>query len=286
VFCDQAGRRGPRFEAMAALRVAIAGAAGRMGRTLVGAVLAAPDLELVAALERADEPHLGRDAGELLGAPCGVRIGAGAEQAASACDVFVDFTRPEATLAHLVACRRHGVPMVIGTTGFSEAQKAEIAQAARDIAIVMSPNFSVGVNVAFRLIEVAARALGPGYDVEILEAHHRHKVDAPSGTALRMGEGVARALGRDLQQCAVYAREGITGERKSETIGFSTIRGGDIVGEHTVMFIGSGERLEISHRASSRANFAHGALRAARFVRDRTRGLFDMADVLGFTESA
>jgi len=172
--------------------------------------------------------------------------------------------------------------MVIGTTGFSEPQKARIGEAARDIAIVMSPNFSIGVNVAFRLLETAAKALGKGYDVEIVEAHHRHKVDAPSGTALRMGEVVARALGRDLKKHAVYGREGVTGEREDETIGFATVRGGDLVGDHTVMFIGAGERLEIAHRASSRANFATGALRAARFVAPRKNGLFDMADVLGF----
>jgi 4-hydroxy-tetrahydrodipicolinate reductase len=196
--------------------------------------------------------------------------------------VLVDFTRPEATVANLAACRNQGVNMVIGTTGFNEAQKQAIAMAARDIAIVMSPNFSIGVNVAFRLLEVAARALGKGYDVEIIEAHHRHKVDAPSGTALRMGEVVAQALGRDLKKHAVYGREGVTGERKEETIGFATVRGGDLVGDHTVMFIGAGERLEISHRASSRSNFASGALRAARFVAARKTGLFDMADVLGF----
>ncbi|HXF67769.1 MAG TPA: 4-hydroxy-tetrahydrodipicolinate reductase, partial [Burkholderiales bacterium] len=258
-------------------------AAGRMGRALLEALARAPDLALAAALERTGDTHLGRDAGELIGAPaCGVRIGADADEAAAACDVFVDFTRPEATLAHLDACRGRGTRMVIGTTGFSEAQKAEIARAAREIAIVMSPNFSVGVNVALRLLEIAASSLGRGYDVEIVEAHHRHKVDAPSGTALRMGEVVARALGRDLKRHAVYGREGMTGERAEEAIGFATVRGGDIVGEHTVMFIGAGERLEISHRASSRANFANGALRAARFVASRTHGFFDMADVLGF----
>jgi 4-hydroxy-tetrahydrodipicolinate reductase len=196
--------------------------------------------------------------------------------------VFVDFTRPDGTIAHLAACRKQRINMVIGTTGFGEAQKKEIAAAARDIAIVMSPNFSVGVNVAFRLLDVASRALGRGYDVEIVEAHHRHKVDAPSGTALRMGDVVAQALGRDLKRHAVYGREGVTGERTEETIGFATVRGGDLVGDHTVMFIGDGERLEISHRASSRANFARGALRAARFIATKKSGLFDMADVLGF----
>ena len=267
---------------MAQIKLAVAGSSGRMGRALVEAVLGAPDLALAAALEQKGHAHVGKDAGELAGAPCGVRIGDDVARAIASATVLVDFTRPEGTIAHLAACRKQGVNMVIGTTGFGEAQKKEIAAAARDIAIVMSPNFSVGVNVAFRLLEVAARALGKGYDVEIVEAHHRHKVDAPSGTALRMGEVVAQALGRDLKKHAVYGREGVTGERKEETIGFATVRGGDLVGDHTVMFIGAGERLEISHRASSRANFASGALRAARFVASRKSGLFDMADVLGF----
>ena len=267
---------------MARIRLAVAGSSGRMGRALVEAVLGAPDLRLVAALEQKGNAHVGKDAGELVGAPSGVRIADDVARAIAGADVFVDFTRPDGTIAHLAACRKQGVNMVIGTTGFGEAQKKEIAAAARDIAIVMSPNFSVGVNVAFRLLEVAARTLGKGYDVEIMEAHHRHKVDAPSGTALRMGEVVAQALGRDLKQQAVYGREGVTGERKDETIGFATVRGGDLVGDHTVMFIGAGERLEISHRASSRANFARGALRAARFVATKKSDLFDMADVLGF----
>jgi len=235
----------------------------------------------VAALEQKGNAHVGKDAGELIGAPSGVRIADDIAKAIAGADVFIDFTRPEGTIVHVAACRKQGIGMVIGTTGFSETQKKEIAAAARDIAIVMSPNFSVGVNVAFRLLEVAARVLGKGYDVEIMEAHHRHKVDAPSGTALRMGEVVAQALGRDLKKHAVFGREGVTGERKDETIGFATVRGGDLVGDHTVMFIGAGERLEISHRASSRANFAGGALRAARFVATKKSGLFDMADVLG-----
>lgn len=269
---------------MANLKITIAGASGRMGRTLVEAVLRASDLKLAAALEQKGSPDVGKDAGELVGSPCGVKIGDDAAKAISGCDVLVDFTRPEGALAHVAACRKQGVNMVIGTTGFSAAQKKEIADAARDVAIVMSPNFSVGVSVAFRLLEVAARALGKGYDIEIVEAHHRHKVDAPSGTALRMGEVVAQALGRDLKQTAIYGREGVTGERKDETIGFASVRGGDLVGDHSVMFIGSGERLEISHRASSRANFANGALRAARFVVSKKTGLFDMADVLGFAK--
>jgi 4-hydroxy-tetrahydrodipicolinate reductase len=266
---------------MAALNLTIAGASGRMGRALVDAVLRASDLKLAAALEQKGNPNVGKDAGELSGSPCGVRIGDDIAKGIAGCDVFLDFTRPEGTVAHLAVCRKHGVRMVIGTTGFSDEQKKGLADAARELAIVISPNFSVGVNVAFRLLDVAARALGRGYDIEIVEAHHRHKADAPSGTALRMGEVVAQALGRDLRKSAIYGREGVTGERKDETIGFAAVRGGDLVGEHSVMFIGTGEQLEISHRASSRANFANGALRAARFVVSQKNGLFDMADVLG-----
>lgn len=266
---------------MATTKITIAGASGRMGRALLEAVLQVRDLKLTAALEQTGSPAVGKDAGEFTGTPCGVKIGDGVAAALAGCTVLVDFTRPEGTLAHLAACRQQGVRMVIGTTGFSDAQKQTIADAARDIAIVMSPNFSVGVNVAFRLLDLAAKALGPGYDVEIVEAHHRHKVDAPSGTALRMGEVVARALGRDLGKTARYGREGVTGERKDETIGFATVRGGDIVGDHSVLFIGKGEQLEIKHHAASRGNFALGALRAARFVATQKSGLFDMADVLG-----
>jgi len=267
---------------MTMLKVAVAGSSGRMGRALLETVLQSGDLKLVAALEARGNPAVGKDAGELVGSPCGVKVSDDAVKAVTGCDVLIDFTRPEGTAAHLAACRKQGVRMVIGTTGFSEVRKQSIADAARDIAIVMSPNFSVGVNVAFRLLAVAAAALGKGYDVEIVEAHHRHKVDAPSGTALRMGEVVAQALGRDLAKVAVYGREGVTGERKDETIGFATVRGGDTVGDHSVMFIGAGERLDISHHASSRANFAGGALRAARWVASKKTGLFDMADVLGF----
>jgi 4-hydroxy-tetrahydrodipicolinate reductase len=269
---------------MATLNILIAGASGRMGRALIEAVLRSSDLKLAAALELKGSPDTGKDAGELVGSPCGVKISDDGAKALARGGVLVDFTRPEATLEHLAACRKQGVNLVIGTTGFSAAQKKEITDAARDMAVVMSPNFSVGVNVAFRLLDVAARSLGKGYDVEIAEAHHRHKVDAPSGTALRMGEVVAQALGRDLKRDAVYGREGVTGERKDNTIGFATVRGGDLVGEHSVMFIGTGERLEISHRASSRANFAHGALRAARWVAAKKSGLYDMADVLGFAK--
>jgi len=195
--------------------------------------------------------------------------------------VLIDFTRPEGTLAHLQICRALGVNAVIGTTGFTEAQKLEIAEAAADIAIVMAPNMSVGVNVTLKLLEMAAKALSTGYDIEIIEAHHRHKVDAPSGTALKMGEVIADALGRDLKDCAVYAREGVTGEREPSSIGFATIRGGDIVGDHTVLFAGIGERIEITHKSSSRSTYAQGSLRAVRFLSGRKNGLFDMADVLG-----
>ena len=195
--------------------------------------------------------------------------------------MLIDFTRPEGTLAHLQACRERGVQMVIGTTGFDEAGKAAIAGAAREIAIVMAPNMSVGVNVVLQLLRTAAAALAEGYDIEIVEAHHRHKVDAPSGTALAMGEAVAGALGRELKACAIYGREGVTGERDPSTIGFATVRGGDIVGDHTVMFCGTGERIEIAHKSSSRATYAQGSLRAARFLRDRASGLYGMDAVLG-----
>lgn len=264
------------------MNIAIAGASGRMGRTLIEAVLRTEDVKLAAALEQKGNAHVGRDAGELAGSPCGVKVTDDIAAGIRGCDVLIDFTRPEGTLAHVAACGRLGVKMVIGTTGFSAGGRAGIAEAARAIAIAMAPNFSVGVNVMLRLIDVAARSLGSGYDVEIFEAHHRHKVDAPSGTALRMGEVVAQALGRDLRQSAIYGREGVTGERKDDTIGFATVRGGDMVGDHSVMFIGTGERLDVAHRATSRANYATGALRAARFVMDRQNGLYDMADVLGF----
>ena len=263
------------------MKVAIAGSSGRMGRVLIESVVNAPDAHLAAALEQPGNTFVGKDAGELVGERCGVVISADAGQALIGCDVLIDFTRPEGTLAHLAACRKLGVRLVIGTTGFNDTQKQVIADAAREISIAMAPNFSVGVSVTFKLLDVAARALNEGYDVEIVEAHHRHKVDAPSGTALRMGEIVANALGRDLKTSAVYGREGVTGERKSETIGFATVRGGDVVGDHTVMFLGTGERIEITHRSNSRATYAQGALRAARFLLDRQSGLYDMQDVLG-----
>jgi 4-hydroxy-tetrahydrodipicolinate reductase len=262
------------------MKVAIAGASGRMGQMLIDAVSTAPDLTLVAALDRTDSPLAGRDAGEPLGRATGVRVTADLAALAGA-DVLIDFTRPEATLAHLAACRAAGVAMVIGTTGFDDAGKRTIADAAREIAIVFAPNMSVGVNATFKLVEVATRMLAEGYDIEIIEAHHRHKVDAPSGTALKMGEMVAGALGRPLDELAVYERHGHTGERRAGSIGFATIRGGDIVGDHTVLFAGAGERIEITHRSSSRQSYATGSLRAARFLAGRTHGLFDMFDVLG-----
>jgi 4-hydroxy-tetrahydrodipicolinate reductase len=243
----------------APLRVAVAGSSGRMGQMLIEAVNAAPDCTLAGTLD----------------------IGADVRTGLANAQVLIDFTRPEGTLAHLAACRELGVKAVIGTTGFSDEQKAAIAEHAKHIAIVMAPNMSVGVNVVFKLLDMAARALAEGYDIEIVEAHHRHKVDAPSGTALKMGEVVAAALGRDLKDCAVYAREGVTGERDPSSIGFATVRGGDIVGDHTVMFCGTGERIEITHKSASRATYAQGSLRAARFLADKPAGLFGMDHLLG-----
>jgi 4-hydroxy-tetrahydrodipicolinate reductase len=263
----------------APLGIAIAGATGRMGQMLIEAVRASDDLRLTGALDRPDSPALGQDAA-YPGPSAGVSVTADLRQGLNGAQVLIDFTRPEGTLSHLKLCRELGVHAVIGTTGFSEAQKAEIAAIAKDIAIVMAPNMSVGVNVTLKLLEMAAKALSTGYDIEIIEAHHRHKVDAPSGTALKMGEVIAGALGRDLKDCAVYAREGVTGERDPSSIGFATIRGGDIVGDHTVLFAGTGERIEITHKSSSRATYAQGSLRAARFLAQQHHGLFDMFDVL------
>ena len=263
------------------ISVAVAGASGRMGRMLVEAIDTAADLHLTGALDVATSPALGSDATAFLGRSSGVAVTADLPTGLAGAQVLIDFTRPEGTLAHLAACRELGVAAVIGTTGFSEPQKAAIAEHARHLPIVMAPNMSVGVNVVFKLLEVAARALHEGYDIEIVEAHHRHKVDAPSGTALKMGEVIAAALGRDLQSCAVYAREGVTGERDPSSIGFATIRGGDIVGDHTVLFAGTGERIEITHKSASRATYAQGSLRAVRFLATREAGLFDMFDVLG-----
>ncbi len=255
------------------MKLAIAGAGGRMGQALVAAVLADRELQLAAALDAAGSPALGRSAGP-------VKVGADLAVLA-AVDALVDFTRPEGTLAHLDACLRLGKSMVIGTTGFNEAQKARLGDGGKRIAIVQSPNFAIGVNVVFRLAQTAAKALGDAYDVEIVEAHHRHKVDAPSGTALMLGELVAKALGRDLGTVATHGREGDTGERPAKAIGFHAIRGGDIVGEHTVIFAGAGERVEVGVRSQSRMTYAAGALRAAKWLQGRAPGLYDMFDVLG-----
>jgi 4-hydroxy-tetrahydrodipicolinate reductase len=261
-------------------RIAVAGATGRMGHMLIEAIRAADDCRLSGAVDQASSPAIGNDAAAFLGHASGVPVTADLAAGLADADVLIDFTRPEGTLAHLKACREHGVNLVIGTTGFSESQKQLIAEAARDIAIVMAPNMSVGVNVTLKLLEMAAKALATGYDIEVIEAHHRHKVDAPSGTALKMGEVIAGAIGRDLKRCAVYAREGVTGERDPSTIGFSSIRGGDIVGDHTVLFAGTGERIEITHKSASRATYAQGSLRAVRFLAGRKKGLYDMFDVL------
>mgnify|MGYP006147237001 CR=1 FL=1 len=266
---------------MSFLNIAVAGASGRMGQMLIDAVRAADDCVLSGALDIAASPAIGHDAGAYAGQALGVAITADVAAGLQGSHALIDFTRPEGTLQHLRECVKQRVNLVIGTTGFTEAQKAEIADAARHIAIVMAPNMSVGVNVTLKLLEMAAKAMATGYDIEIIEAHHRHKVDAPSGTALKMGEVIAEAMGRDLKECAVYAREGVTGERDPSSIGFATIRGGDIVGDHTVLFAGTGERIEITHKSSSRATYAQGSLRAVRFLADKKTGLFNMFDVLG-----
>jgi len=263
------------------MKLAVTGAGGRMGRALIEAILGSEEFQLSGALEVGGSAVLGHDAGETAGRPCGVRVVSDPAKALVGADCLVDFTRPEGTLAYLEQCLKARVRMVIGTTGFTTQQRERIAAAAEDIAIVLAPNMAVGVNVAFRLAETAARALGDSYDVEIVEAHHRRKVDAPSGTALKFGEVIARALGRDLARSAVHGRKGEVGERDPKAIGFHAIRGGDIVGEHTVMFAGEGERVEITVRSASRATYALGALRAARFLGMKDRGLFDMKDVLG-----
>jgi 4-hydroxy-tetrahydrodipicolinate reductase len=267
------------------IRVAVVGAAGRMGKTLIQAVTAAEGVELTAATELPDSTLIGADAGELAGVgKLGIAISHSLTKVIDAFDVVIDFTGPAATMVHLEVCRQHGKAMVIGTTGLSEAHRRAIEEAARDIGIVFAPNMSVGVNLCFRLLELAAKVMGDDADIEIIEAHHRHKVDAPSGTALRMGEVVAEALGRDLKEVAVYGREGHTGARDAMTIGFETIRAGDVVGEHTVWFATEGERVEISHKASSRMTFAKGAVRAAGWLSGRGKGLFDMQDVLGLRQ--
>ncbi|MCU7844721.1 MAG: 4-hydroxy-tetrahydrodipicolinate reductase [Candidatus Thiodiazotropha sp. (ex Monitilora ramsayi)] len=263
-------------------RIAVVGAAGRMGKSLVQAVSEAEGLVLGAATERRGSEVIGRDAGELAGlSRLGVVTSDDLEAVVHDFDVVIDFTAPQATLAHLEICRAAGKKMVIGTTGLSDTDKQQLAQAADGIAIVFAPNMSVGVNLCFKLLEVAAGVLGDDADVEIIEAHHRHKVDAPSGTALRMGEVVAETLGRDLKTCAVYGREGQTGARDRQTIGFETIRAGDVVGEHSVWFAMEGERIEIAHKATNRMNFARGAVRAAGWIASRDKGLYDMQDVLG-----
>ena len=252
-----------------------------MGQMLIEELMGSGDCKLSGALDVALSSAIGQDATAFLGQSSGVKITADLQAGLAGAHVLIDFTRPEGTMAHLRACRALGVKMVIGTTGLDHAQRGEIAAAGREFAIVMAPNMSVGVNVTLKLLELAAKALATGYDIEIIEAHHRHKVDAPSGTALKMGEVVATALGRELKDCAIYAREGVTGARDPSTIGFSSIRGGDIVGDHTVLFAGTGERIEITHKASSRTTYARGSLRAVRFLAQHKTGLFDMFDVLG-----
>jgi len=264
------------------MRVAVVGAAGRMGKNLIEAVGMTKGLDLTAATERPDSSLIGADAGEVAGVgKLGVIIAADLAAVVSDFDVVIDFTGLAPTLNHLSICREHGKKIVIGTTGFDDAQKAQIADASKDIGVVFAPNMSVGVNLCFKLLDMAARVMGDDCDIEIIEAHHRHKLDAPSGTAVRMGEVVADALGRDLAKVAVYGREGQTGERERETIGFETIRAGDVVGEHTVWFATEGERVEITHKASSRMTFAKGAARAAAWLESKDAGLFDMQDVLG-----
>ena len=266
-------------------RIAIAGASGRMGQMLAQALAEAADCQLVGAVDVADSVFIGNDATGFLGQASGVMIQSDLHVGLQNAQVLIDFTRPAGTMAHVKVCRQLGVKLVIGTTGFNDAEKADIQAASQDIAIVMAPNMSVGVNVTLKLLEMAAVALASDYDIEIIEAHHRHKVDAPSGTALKMGEVIAQALGRDLKQCAVFDRQGHTGARPDNAIGFSTIRGGDIVGDHTVLFAGTGERIEITHKSSSRSTYAEGSLRAARFLAGQQRGLFDMFDVLGLRDS-
>ena len=266
------------------LRIAIVGAAGRMGHNLIAACGHQADgMQLTAAIERPDNPILGADAGEQAGlGRIDVPVTDDMLAVIGKFDVLIDFTRPEPTIKHLEICRAHHKKVVIGTTGFTNEQKDQISTAAEDTAIVFAPNMSVGVNLSLKLLEIATNVMGRYTDIEVIEAHHRNKVDAPSGTALRMGEVIAEALGRELNECAVYGREGITGVRDRNTIGFSTIRAGDIVGEHTVMFADEGERVEITHKASSRMTFANGAMRAAGWLKQKSKGLYDMQDVLGF----
>jgi 4-hydroxy-tetrahydrodipicolinate reductase len=262
------------------MKLAIAGASGKMGRMLIETVLSQPDMSLAVALDHQSSPAIGQDAGATLGINTGIAITSDLN-ALGLADCLIDFTRPEGTLEHLQACTEHGVKMVIGTTGFDAAGKAAIEAAANKIGMVFAPNMSVGVNATLKLLEVAAKILNSGYDVEIFEAHHRHKVDAPSGTALKMGEVIAQTWGESLEDIATWARHGHTGAREDGKIGFSVVRGGDIVGDHTAFFCGSGERIEITHRSTSRATYAEGSIRAARFLGSQHAGLFDMQDVLG-----
>jgi 4-hydroxy-tetrahydrodipicolinate reductase len=266
---------------MSATRIGIVGASGRMGRMLIEAALKDEQVVIGALFDQPGSPALGKTAGDLVGMACDVVVTDDVAAGLQNVDCLIDFTRPQGTLKHLQLCRQAGVGIVIGTTGFEAEGKEAIAAAAREIPVVFAPNMAVGVNLVFKLLETAARILNQGYDIEIVEAHHRLKIDAPSGTALRMGEVVADALGRSLEECAVYGREGVTGERDPSTIGFATVRGGDIVGDHTVMFCGLGERVEVTHKASSRMPYALGSMRAARFIGGRKNGLFDMQDVLG-----
>jgi 4-hydroxy-tetrahydrodipicolinate reductase len=263
------------------IKVGVVGASGRMGQMLIQALFESEHCVLAGAVDLSGSALLGFDAGQLLGQSTGVKVTSDLAQGLKAVEVLIDFTRPQGTLEHLSYCKQHGIQMVIGTTGFSDEEKGIIQEASKHIAIVMAPNMSVGVNVTLKLLDLAAKALSDGYDIEVIEAHHRHKVDAPSGTALKMGEVLAHALGRDLKTHGVFAREGHTGERDPLSIGFSTVRGGDIVGDHTVLFAGTGERIEITHKSSSRSTYAQGSLRAVRYLADQKSGLFDMFDVLG-----
>ena len=264
------------------INIAVTGAAGRMGRSLINACDQSESCQLSAAIEHEGNPLIGGDAGDIVGiGALDVKLVDKLSEVADQFDVLIDFSSPDATLDNLAFCIANGKSIVIGTTGFSDEQKQHISDAAKRISVVFAPNMSVGVNLCFKLLDMAARVLGDDVDIEVIEAHHRHKVDAPSGTALRMGEVVADALGRNLDECAVYGREGISGERDRKTIGFETIRAGDIVGDHTVMFAGEGERVEITHKASSRMTFANGAVRAAIWLKGQQAGLYDMQDVLG-----
>jgi len=263
------------------LRIAVAGASGRMGKMLIETILAADDAELVGALDVAGSAALGTDPGASWGISTGIQITDKFELGLASAQYLIDFTRPEGTINHARYCAEHAVHMIIGTTGLSDEQQQELATYSEKIAIVFAPNMSVGVNATLKLLELAAKILNEGYDVEIIEAHHKHKVDAPSGTALKMGQIIAKAQNKDLKACSVLSREGHTGERPEGTIGFATIRGGDIVGDHTVLFAGDGERIEISHKSATRMSYAQGAVRAVRFLKDKRSGFFDMYDVLG-----